>query len=90
MIDQDVLIKCREQLGLELAHTNPSEVGAGCPTFNANDTWMSIDDLKQYIATQWGVKKVPLDYIACTDIEPLPYSTDDHDQYNNLDCKLMA
>ena len=83
-VDQDVLIEQRDQQGLKQDHTNPSELGAGCPIFNANDTCMSIDNLKQYLATQWGVKKAPLDYVVCSDTEPPPSATDDHDQYTQI------
>ena len=75
---------------MELAHSNLSEVGAGCPTFNANDTWSSIEELTQYLATQRGVKKVPLDYVVCPDIEPKASAEDDRDQYNDLDRELVT
>ena len=80
----------RDQHGLELAHTNSNKVGHGCPTFNANDTWTSIDELKQYLATQRGVKKVPLDYAVRPDIELTALVTDDCGQYNDLNWELAA
>ena len=89
-IDQDTLMEYKDQRVLELAHTNPSEVGAGCPTFNANDTWTSLDNLKHYLGTQRGVKKVPLHYFICPNIQLPPSDTDNQDQYNDLDCKLVA
>ena len=84
-IDHDVLIDYKDQCQMELAHSNSSEVGAGCPTFTANDTWSSIEELTQYLATQRGVKKVPLDYVVCPDIKPKASAKDDRDLYNDLD-----
>ena len=89
-IDHDILRDYRDQRQMELGHSNSSEIGAGCPTFNANDTWSSLEELTQYLATQRGVKKVPLDYVVRPELVPKPSADDDRDQYNDLDRELVA
>ena len=86
----DILHEYRYQLDLKDSYTSPLKIGAGCPTFNPNDTWASLEDLVQYLSTQRGRLKTPLDYIIQDDKHPFHADDNDHNQYHDLDRELAA
>jgi hypothetical protein len=60
------------------------------PEINEKDWSRTLENIKEYIASQYGVTGATLDYVVRPDIAVKPEAEDPEDGYENVDNEMMA